>query len=152
MKLNKKHQICALLLVGFGFIKPVYADNLGRLFTTPAERIALEKVRNAKPKLEKRPLVDMIDVNDMVEPETAKKEPVLVNAITVKGIVQRSDGKNSAWLNDSNTYEGDLESQYLNINNNEISEDHVQITMPDQKTKIKLKVGDNYNPVNQEGY
>ena len=152
MKPIKKYQICALLLVGFGFIKPVYADNLGRLFTTPAERIALEKARNAKPKPEKRPLVDMIDVNDMVESETAKKEPVLVNAITVKGIVQRSDGKNSAWLNDSNTYEGDLESQYLNINNNEITEDHVQITMPDQKTKIKLKVGDNYNPVNQEGY
>lgn len=149
MKLVNHKNLYFLLLVSLTVYQPVNADSLGRLFTTQDERIALDKARNAKPKPEKPKVVEIVEFEDVLEPEV--EDVNIGHAITLRGIVQRSDGKNAAWLNEGNTFEGDLESQYIKIDNNEITQDHVEITMPDNKTKIKLKVGDNYDPQNDEG-
>jgi hypothetical protein len=150
MKIMNHYNFFILLFVSLAVTQSVNADSLGRLFTTPGERIALEKARHAKPKPEK-PKVELVEIEEFVEAEIEIEDTNIGHAITLRGIVQRSDGKNSAWLNESNTFEGDLESQYIKVDNNEITEDHVEITMPDNKTKIKLKVGDNYDPQNDEG-
>lgn len=68
------------------------------------------------------------------------------DAITLKGLVHRSDGKNTAWINDSNTFEGDLESQYIQVPDNKIKPDQVTIIMPDDSTNIELKVGEAFTP------
>ena len=123
---------------------PASADGLGRLFTSPTERTALNKIRNAKPKPEK---IQVVEVETIVEPIVEEEEEIILrDAIVLKGIVYRSDGKNAAWINDSNTYEGDLESLYIQIKTEEIESDQVQLTMPDNETKVKIKVGDYYDP------
>ncbi|MFT5395861.1 MAG: hypothetical protein ACI85N_001049 [Gammaproteobacteria bacterium] len=151
MKLMTHYKFYILLLASLTIMQPVNADSLGRLFTTPGERITLDKVRNAKPKPEKLKRVEVPKIEELIEPEVEVEDPNIGHAITLRGIVQRSDGKNAAWLNKGNTFEGDLESQYIKVDNNDITEDHVEITMPDNKTKIKLKVGDNYDPQDDEG-
>jgi len=129
-------------------IQPVYADGLGRLFTSSSERMALNKVRNAKPKPEK---VEVAEVETIIEPVLVEEEEIIIrDAIVLKGIVHRSDGKNAAWINDSNTYEGDLESLYIQIKTEEIESDQVQLTMPDNETKVKIKVGEYYDPQSED--
>lgn len=150
MKLMNHYNLYFLLLVSLVVFQPVNADSLGRLYTTPGERIALDKARNAKPEPEKPKVVEIAEIEVLVEPEI--EDTNIGHAISVRGLVKRSDGKNSAWLNESNTFEGDLESQYIKVDNNEITQEHVEITMPDNKTKIKLRVGDSYDPQDDEGH
>ncbi len=130
-------------------VQSVSADNLGRLFTSQTERAALNKIRNAKPKPVE---VEVVEVETIIEPiieEVVEEEIIIRDAIVLKGLVHRSDGKNAAWINDSNTYEGDLESLYIQIKPEEIEPDQLQLTMPDNKTKVKIKVGDYYDPQNK---
>ncbi len=131
---------CATLIL------PVNADELGRLFTTQSERAKLEKIRYAKPKPE---VVEEIEIEEIIEP-IVEEEKVVRDVITVRGLVHRSDGKNTAWINSSNTYEGDLESQYIEVSSEQISTEDVTIVMPDNETKIKIKVGDSFDPESQD--
>lgn len=125
------------------FTRSALADNLGRLFTTPYERVQLERLRNKKPE----PIIaEQVNIDEIVKPDTEDANPVARDAIILKGLVHRSDGKNSAWINDSNTFEGDLESQYIEVKQNDIYEDNVRIIMPDKSTVIDLKVGQGYEP------
>ncbi len=142
MFLNQK--LYLFLVIGLAVSPPVIADNLGRLFTTQGERIKLEKIRNAKEEPKKVEVVKIEDIIDKVEKKEEKK--IVLDTISLKGLVHRSDGKNTAWINDSNTFEGDLESQYIQVEDTGITQDHVQLVMPDKTTKIELKVGDNYIP------
>ncbi len=122
-----------------------YADNLGRLFTDQAQRQQLDKLRLQKNVVKKVEEAVTIDIPD--EPVVEEKEVIqLEGALRLRGLVYRSDGKNTAWINDSNSFEGDLESQYIGVSDNTISQDDVEIVMPDQQTRIKLKVGDAYVP------
>lgn len=119
------------------------ADPLGRLFTTPQQRKQLEELRHAQPQAE----LELV-VADMPNPaDTAPEEKPVADAITVKGLVTRKDGRSTAWINDSNTFEGDLSSQYLRIEAGDIRSQHVKITMPDRETAVTVKVGETYEPI-----
>ena len=150
MMILKGYSFFVLIAMSYFITPSVYADELGRLFTSSNERMALNKVRNRIPKPEK---VEVVEVETIIEPiieEKVEEEIIIHDAIVLKGIVHRSDGKNAAWINDSNTYEGDLESLYIQIKTEEIESDQVQVTMPDNETKIKIKVGDYYDPQNED--
>ena len=126
----------------------VYADELGRLFTTPAERKMLNEIRYAPPEPVAEPVVVEKPIEEIMEPEVVEEEPpVLTDTIQVKGMVYRKNGRNTAWINDSNTFEGDLESQFIKVRPDEIGRDEVQIIMPDNTTQIELKAGQSYEPV-----
>jgi hypothetical protein len=120
----------------------VYADSLGRIFTTADERQVLEKIRQTK---EEPTKVETVKIEEFLEPEV-EKEIIIRDAITLKGLVHRSDGKNTAWVNDSNTFEGDLESQFIQVPDNEIKSDQVTIIMSDNSTHLELRVGEVFNP------
>jgi len=133
------------------FNSTIMADDFGRLFTTPEQRQQLQEFRfrapepvvvNQEPELE-------IDIEEIVLPEEPE-EPELVDVIHVRGVVYRSDGEHTAWINDSNTFVGDLESQYIQVNTEEIEPDQIQLTMPDNTTKIKVKVGDYFDPLSKD--
>ena len=143
MKSHYQYKILSLIIFSLVLVKPGYADNLGRLFTSPAERIKLDKIRNAKPKPKK---VEVVEIKDIIEPVKEEKKIVVRDAITLKGIVHRSDGKNTAWVNDTNTFEGDLESQFIRVPNSKISHDQATIIMPDDSTNVELKVGEVFVP------
>ncbi|GJM05592.1 MAG: hypothetical protein DHS20C09_15880 [marine bacterium B5-7] len=143
MKTLNSFNFFILIIISHIMIQTVYADELGRLFTSATERMALNKIRNEKPKPE-TVVVEVVEVENIIEP--VEEKVVIRDAIVLKGLVHRSDGKNAAWINDSNTYEGDLESLYIQIKTEEIESDQVQLTMPDNETKVKIKVGDYYDP------
>jgi len=130
----------------------VFANDLGRLFTTPSERRMLEEMRYAKPE---QPVVEPeiveIQIEEIIEPEEEKEQTsLLTDTVSVKGVVYRKNGKNTAWINDSNTFEGDLESQYIKVKPGGISKESVQIIMPDNTTRIELKVGQSYQPTEEK--
>ena len=147
MKLLFWYNILFFIISSLIVINPASAEGLGRLFTTPVERRKLDKIRIAKPKPKKVEVV----VEEIIEPVVAEEKEVIIrDAITLHGVVHRSDGKNTAWVNDSNTFEGDLESQYIEIPNETIMSDNVTVVMPDNSTNVKIKVGDSYLPENSE--
>ncbi len=124
---------------------PVNADTLGKLFTSEEERARLEYVRKQKPVVEKA-ITDTEEIDEIFEETSVNEEIVVRDTLNLKGFVKRSDGKNSAWINEGNTYEGDLDTLYIRVNSGDINDDNVTINMPDNKTRVKLKVGEAYDP------
>jgi hypothetical protein len=141
--LTQSRYLILLMVINFILINSVYADNLGRIFTSAVERAKLEKIRYTKPKLNK---VDVVEVEVSIEPLIVEKETIIRDSITLKGLVHRSGGKSTAWINESNSYEGDLESQFIQVPGSKIQPDQVTIIMPDDSTNVELKVGEAFTP------
>lgn len=133
----------SIIILSFVLISSVDADNLGRIFTSADERAELEKIRYTKAKLNK---IDMIEVETSIEPIAVEKKTIIRDSITLKGLVHRSSGKSTAWINESNSYEGDLESQFIQVPGGKIQPDQVTIVMPDDSTHVELKVGEAFIP------
>ena len=123
----------------------VSADTLGTLFTSEEERARLEYVRKQKPVVEKF-ITGAEEIDEVFDEVPVNEEIVVRDTLNLKGFVKRSDGKNSAWINDGNTYEGDLDTLYIKVNSDDINDDNVTINMPDNKTQVRLKVGEAYDP------
>ncbi len=138
---------CFLLSFESLFISmPLFADSLGQLFTNEQERKRLDYIRNQKDVIEK-PAIVPANIDSLLEPKV-EETVIIKDAIKIKGIVKRGDGKNSAWVNDSNTYEGDLDTLYINVSPEGIGSDKVIIKMPDNETEVEIKVGESYDPNN----
>jgi len=116
--LTQSRCLILLMLINFILTNPVYADNLGRIYTSADERKALEKIRYTKEKPKKIEVA--AEIEEIMEPLKVEKEIIMRDAIILKGLVHRSDGKSTAWINDSNTFEGDLESQFIQVPDNKI--------------------------------
>ncbi len=119
------------------------ADKFGRFFTSPAERQRLDELRSGKA----GPSVQLEDVM-IIEEAEEEKEPLSVDTLTVRGLVYRGEGKSTAWINNINTYEGGLSSQYINIG--EIEPSNVEIKIPSAKKQVKLGVGESFDPASEK--
>jgi len=128
----------------FFIIQNVHADELGRLFTTKAEREMLDNLRYATNN-ELEPIVVVIEEPE--EPEEIKPE---IGGITVNGLVYRKGGKSTAWINNANTFEGNLGNQYIQVNADDIDPESVQIQMSGSVTDITLKVGETYDTATEK--
>lgn len=107
----------------------VHAEALGRLFFSPEQRALLDLARDRAP------------TKNTVE----EVQAVAPSEITLNGMVTRSDGKASLWVN------GRLE-QGLNYRGTP-ERNQVQLKMP--SGGVKLKVGQTYDPASdrvEEGY
>jgi hypothetical protein len=118
-------------------------QSFGRFFTTAKQRSHLDELRRAKPEVIKEFAVEELVLEESAEIEA---EVVPMDALTVKGVVYRSDRKNTAWLNDSNTNAGDLGLGPVKIDEKGIKSNRVDIEISDNETKIILKVGETYDP------
>jgi hypothetical protein len=136
--------LCCLLL---GLSCPVAGDELGRFMTTPAEREMLNELREAtdlvvnEPEKKPEPVVEKV-----VVPEAEPEEAIEIPGITVNGVVYRRGGKSTAWVNGKNTLEGDLESQYLDVDGRAIRGQVVPIEIKINQRTLKLKPGQTYQP------
>ena len=117
-------------------------DSLGRLFLTPDQRTALEKLRYQKPVVVKIP---EIIANEPAVSETETVNPEIGN-IEVNGLVYRMNGKSTAWINRVSSYEGDLANEYIQVDAGNIKPDDVEIVIPINDTKVNLKAGESFNP------
>ncbi|MEM7026668.1 MAG: hypothetical protein AAF410_00400 [Pseudomonadota bacterium] len=137
----------SFLIIFFSILLPVNsvnADDLGKLFTSEQDRNKLDFIRNKPPEVEQT--IEEIVIDIPIEEEIEKPTPELDFNLRLKGIVYRKDGNNTAWINDGNTYEGNLEAQFIQVPEENISDDSIQILMPDNETRVQLRVGDNYVP------
>jgi hypothetical protein len=99
---------------------PAQADALGRLFYTPAQREMLDLARKTTP----------------LNTNTGEAEPNVAQGFIVNGVVTRSDGQRSTWVN------GHLEQSVDRSGKHGRNQAHVQLP----GGEIKLKVGQSYNP------
>jgi hypothetical protein len=141
---NTEKFVCLLVLSGILFSQSaISSDQFGRFFTTSAQRTHMDELRKAKPAFKVEFEEQLIDIDEDVE--VVEETPV--NALTVRGLVYRSDGKSTAWINDSNTFEGNVSSQYISVG--DIEADKVQIKVPSANTIVNLNVGQTFDPVSE---
>jgi len=138
------------------------ADELGRLFLNSKQRARLEMLRHAEPE-PPQPVVEAtpsfeLETNpaDTALPEiVVPEEPQLTEPLVLKGIVKRRDGRNTAWVNDSNTYEAGPVLDQVDIHDDDIQVNGLKMKIPGNVNEITLKVGqtytsDNLSPVEEK--
>lgn len=111
------------------------ADNLGRLFTTPAERASLDYLRQTSK-------VQAIDPEQIDKAETG---PVMPSSISVQGYVKRSDGKKgTVWVNripiQENSGTDEVQVGKLQRDGNQ-----VQLKLTANGKQLQLKAGQIYD-------
>lgn len=131
------------LLVG-GIISVTAAEDFGRFFTTPMQRQYLDQLKTRG-----APLVIKVDDDLNIGEKKTEQKEVVNDALTIKGLVYRKDGKSMAWLNDSNTYEGDVAWEYAGVKEDKITPSSVQIRVGNKKEDISMKVGEKYEPATE---
>lgn len=109
-------------------------EKLQRLFTTQVERAALNKARSTPP--EKR-----IRVKEITDSEEKDKtlQPQLPSFITFNGLVIRSHGPSTVWINGTNDLSSHNQSgQGFTVKLDKIANKSVSIVLPgDQKRTLK---------------
>lgn len=114
---------------------------LGRLFTTPQERAALDKLRREGPKVV-APKEVALPVTPEQIPEAQPPQP-----ITVNGLVRRSDGANTVWVNGVNSLEGEFDSQGFQVDTHRIRGDRVRVTVSGRPGQpIEMRPGQTFDP------
>ena len=116
-------------------------DEFGRFFTTPAQRTQLDTLRRSVPEV-------AIEIDDtLLDTNAAAAEPAApLDAVTLKGVVRRSDGANTAWINESNTNEGNLAAQDIRVPESSIGDNRAELRIGERRAPITLKVGETYDP------
>ncbi len=127
----------AMLLVVTLFSVGAAADPLGRLFTTPEERAQLQQLRTAPPVVAK-PAPPPAPVAVQTPPE--------VPPVTVNGVVVRSRGESTAWVNGKNTYDGDLSADHVTVDTQDLRGARITVQTPDHLPDVGLKPGQTYHP------
>ena len=102
------------------------AEPLGRLFYTPAQRAQLDVLRSKK---------------NVAVPVAEQQEPLaLPEVVTYGGVVRRSDGKTTVWINNQVVNDGKA-TDGLAISSRVRPDDSVSLKLPQASGSIDLKVG-----------
>jgi hypothetical protein len=130
---------CGLLLLLLFPVVQASGAELGRLFFTPVQRATLDNAR----KQNIRVVIGNENKDDT--------EPVPQN-ISVNGLVKRSDGKSTVWLNNRAVSEQQAGGAGIATRK---EDNRVKLTVPDSGRIIDLKVGQSVEVITgtvQEGY
>jgi len=138
--------VFSLMSVGFSVIQAAPNDDFGRLFSKPAEREKLDKLRQSQ---------QLKVATPHEESPESDTEPLPVDTstpITMQGYVKRSDGvKGTLWINNQAVQEGDAVDnvQVGRINRRGFSTKAASTEGVDVQAsgkKIRLKAGQVYEP------
>jgi hypothetical protein len=133
-----------LLFLLLAMAAPGHADaKFGRFFTTPAQRHELDQLRM---KQDQKKVADRLPKNEPAKRVKPVEKAPPNEAVVLKGVVYRKGGKSTAWVNDGNSYEADMDSQYTGVNVDKIRPDQVTIDYAGTGARIKLRVGQSYLP------
>ena len=123
------------LLIFFYASAAPAADGLGRLFLTPEQRAQLEIVRAQRD----RRLPVMLDTEAAPAPAPVAQGPEVV---TYNGVVRRSDGKSTVWINGKPVNERDRRNSDSEVSVLGVQRDGaVSVAIPQADRKASLKVG-----------
>lgn len=124
----------AVLLTALAALPAAAADDLGRLFTTPSERAQLDESRRGAPAF-------VAPVIELRNPDTGERTVEDASTLTLRGVVERSAGRSTAWVNDTNTYQGDVGAAHRQVQRSAIGGDTVTVALPDGQSSVQMKVG-----------
>ena len=116
-----------LLLAVLAMANAVSAADLGRMFFTPAQRATLDNARKQNIRVEIG--------NDSEQQATAAPVP---QNVSVNGVIRRSDGKNTIWLNNRIVNEQQPGSMNAAVGK---ADNRVRLNVPDSGRSIDLRVG-----------
>jgi len=131
----------AAVLVGLLVSAPqTQAQRLGRLFTTPEQRSALDEIRLqaqfAEPPLEFDP-----EPVATVTTAAAKSDDPVVSKLIVNGIVRRSGGPTSVWVNGDEVERGDTTREGVAVEAARMKTDVIRLRLPSGTQSIALRPG-----------
>lgn len=101
-------------------------QSLGRLFFTPEQRARMDVARQQERSIK-------------IDTEQQENGPPVAN-ITLNGVVTRSDGKSTVWIN-NREQNGDKAVSVIAVPARGKAAGQVSITTPDAKRSVQLKVG-----------
>ena len=117
----------AVLLCILGWAASAHAAELGRLFFTPAQRATLDDARKQNIRVE-------------MGNETEQPPAPVPQHISVMGLVQRSDGKSTVWLNNRVVTEQQEPRGGIVVTADK-KDPRVKLTVPESGRSVDLKVG-----------
>jgi hypothetical protein len=112
------------------------AAELGRLFSTPSERLRLNQMRHAG---------GMVSIPAVVPERTSPAIPA-GEPIRFNGFVKRSSGQRDAWVNGRHAGSDQALSRKLGSGNT------MRIKVPDSRRKVRLKAGQVMDPLTGDVY
>ena len=130
--------------LGFGLVVLLLAFSAqadmpyGRVFFTPAERAALEKLRQNSPSLQK------MDKDNAVSSKSSALREVKSQPFSLQGYVRRQDGKGTVWVNGRPMQEQSTEQQ-MSVGKLTAGTNSVPIKLSNGKV-VKLNAGQHYDP------
>lgn len=130
--MNTFIQLTILLVLLFGFYQQIWAEGLQRLFTTAQERATLNTERDKPPPKPPKP-----STRAKKEPPGLPKAP---HYITFNGVVIRSEGPSTVWVNDRN----ELFQQGFQVELEQQNDASISIVLP-RGQRILLKPGQTTN-------
>ena len=101
------------------------AEPIGRLFFTPAQRTQLDVARSQKSRV-------------VIEPE--QEAPRMPEVVTYDGLVRRSDGKTTVWINNRAINDGKASGR-LPVPGHVRPDGSVRLVDPQSGRSVDLKVG-----------
>ena len=132
--MRHKEMLTLSLMCMLGNAPMVAAENLGRFFSTPAERAAIDEARS------------VYEYGKVIVPQKAAAAPV-VEQVTINGVVVRSSGHNASWINGTSIASGDMTPEGVRVETLDRSGGTVRIIMPNGLDTVSLKPGQQINVV-----
>ena len=129
----------------------VEAAELERLFLTPAQRAALDRARHAQP----APVEATVEEDPLLTDIVIEDTPEAAEPITVNGYVTRSGGPATAWVNGTDTFQGDLSEFGIDSQRVEVEAGGVRLPVSSTGGPVVLKPGQSFDPgseVISDGY
>jgi hypothetical protein len=131
-------RLAAAIVLMLGAGTAAGAD-LGRLFFTPAQRATLDNARKQNIRIE-------------IGSENPQAAAPVARNISVNGVVRRSDGKSTVWIN--NRAVTDRQTGGIGVSPGK-NDSRVKLTVPESGRSVDLKVGQSVEIVSgtiEEGY
>lgn len=135
----------ALVLVLLWLVAaPLAAAELGRLFLTPAERAAVDRIRYAAP-------VPAVEVTEQASDGAAQAADDAAAAppgpaVTLDGYVRRSAGPPTVWVNGTDSYRGNFAEQGVDARGLEVDAARVRLPRRGVDAPLHLKPGQTFDP------
>ena len=122
----------ALIAVMLLVASSTAAAEIGRMFFTPAQRAALDAARKQNIRVD-------IGNDETEKPPTAPAATAPVpQTVRLNGMIQRSDGKNTVWLNNKPITDQHAGGMNFSTNRNDT---RVKLQLPEGGRSMDLKVG-----------
>jgi len=124
----------------FSFSPGLRADeNMGRLFSEPSERAALNQLRMTQKEMTQQ-------TTDESLPAPASRVTLLPEQLTLQGYVKRSDGKQgTVWINQQAMQENSRH-QEITVGNISSKNNRVPIKLNANGRQLALKAGQSFEP------